>query len=70
MSKKDFTVGEYCFCWYWNNDVPREVELFHCKIISLGEEYATCELYNGEELNTKRVRGTFKDVCIDDLMKP
>lgn len=63
--------GRYAMCWYWKirGDYAEGLELYFCKIIKVGDEYCTCQLYYGEELDTKKVKGTFNDVCRNDIVE-
>lgn len=63
------TAGKYAMCWYPKFDKDSETELFYCKIIYVGDgDYSTCEIYNEEEFDTSRKKGTFIDVCTADIM--
>jgi hypothetical protein len=67
----NFEAGRYAMCWYDKipGDLSHGLELYYCKILKIGKNYATCELYHGEEFSLKRVKGIFNDVCVADLLK-
>lgn len=69
MKAKEIKVGEYVMCYYYISlsDYSEGVDLYYCKILAMDDEYAICEIYNGEEFNPKKIRGIFKDVCVADL---
>lgn len=69
---KTYHVGDICFCWYQiipsSYGAPMgKLDIFWCKILSLGDEYCSCELYFGETYQPNKVKGTFNDVCVADL---
>lgn len=61
--------GEYAMCWYYKiPSMPSEgIDLYYCKVLKLGEEYSTCDIYHGHTFNPHIVRGTFTDVCTADI---
>jgi len=69
-NEETFKAGEICFCYYPKIIGEHELELYYCKILSIGKEYAKCKLYFGGYLNKLYgVKGIFNDVCVADLSK-
>lgn len=72
MSKDKFAPGEIAFCWYFrtgDRDI-NDMELWFCRIHSIGEEYCTVTLYHGGDwTGSNRSAGRVDDVCVADLSK-
>lgn len=73
MEKKSHHIkeGEYALCWYFKipNDYSEGLDLYYCKVLKLGEEHSTCEIYHGNTFNPHIIRGTFTNVCTADIMQ-
>lgn len=68
---KNIKEGEYAMCWYFKipNDYREGIDLYYCKVLKLGEEHSTCEIYHGQTFNPHIIRGTFKNVCTADILE-
>lgn len=69
MDEQKFSIGELALCWY---PKERELEMFWCKILHIGDEYASCELYDCDDAPTKDMKPyrIVTDVCVADISKP
>lgn len=62
-------VGKLAMCWYPKNKADgHDLELYFCRVLSLKKgDKVTAQLYHGETYNPMRIKGTFNDVCFEDL---